>query len=775
HHIVGDFWSLVLVIEEMQALYPAERDGKPAALPPPAKHYRDFVCWQAEMLAGPEGERLWEYWQKQLAGAPTVLDLPTDRPRPPVFSRRGGAAPWRIRLGLARRLKALAAAEGVTLFTVLLAAFQVLLGRWTGQEDFLVGSPFAGRNRPGFEGVIGYFINLLPLRADLSGDPTFRALLGRVGPTVLDALQHQDYPFALLVERLNVPRDLSRAPLVQVSFTLEKAHRSQELGAWRFFLPPSGAKLTVGGLQVEQYYVEQRVSQADLEMVFEEGDDTLEGMLRYNSDLFEPETVRRMVGHFLTLLEGVADDPDRRLSDLPWLTEAERRLVLYDWNRTKADFPEGFCLHHLVEQQAARTPDAVAIASDEGQVTYAELDDRANRLADRLRGMGIGPGTLVALCLERSPEMIAAILGTLKAGAAYVPLDPASPAERLRLVMADTRAPVLLTQRRLKDRLPETEAAVICLDEDAGEPEGGRLAPRGDETASRGEAATRTPPVGPTPADLAYVIYTSGSTGRPKGVMVEHRAICNTVLWRQRDLPILPGDRVLFQLAYTFDPSLCIIFPTLAAGACLVLAAPGEEQDPRRLLERVVREKVTVLEVPPAPLRIMVDDPLFAKCRSVRWICTGGEAMPPDLPARLFEHFDIPLYNLYGPTEAAVDTTCWVCRPGDTRSVILIGRPIANVQVYVLDAQLRPVAPGVPGELYVGGAGLARGYLNDPELTAERFLPDPFSGAPSPLPLAPSEGERGAQKPLAPSEGERGEEKTPFPPRGERGGGEGAR
>ena len=314
HHIIGDFWSLVLVIEEMQALYPAECDGRPAALPAPARQYRDFVRWQAELLAGPEGERLWEYWERQLAGAPTVLDLPTDRPRPPVFSRRGGAVPWRLAPDLVRRLKALAATEGTTLYTVLLAAFQVQLGRYTGQEDFLVGCPFAGRSRPGFEDVIGYFINMLPLRADLSGDPPFRALLGRVGATVLDALQHQDYPFPLLVERLNVERDPSRAPLVQVSFTLEKAHRSQQLGAWRFFLPPSGATLTVGGLQVEQYYVEQHSSQSDLEMVFEEGDGTVEGMLRYNSDLFEPETVRRMVGHFLTLLEA---SPTTRTAGCP--------------------------------------------------------------------------------------------------------------------------------------------------------------------------------------------------------------------------------------------------------------------------------------------------------------------------------------------------------------------------------------------------------------------------------------------------------------------------
>ena len=716
HHIVGDFWSLILVLEEMQARYPAMRDGRPSSLPAPAREYRDFVDWQAELLAGPEGERLWAYWQRELAGAPTVLDLPIDRPRPPLFSRRGGAAPWRVDLELARRLKALAASESTTLYAVLLAAFQVLLGRYTGQADFLVGSPFVGRNRPGFEGVIGYFINMLPIRADLAGDPTFRALLRRCGATVLDALEHQDYPFALMVERLNVTRDLSRSPLIQVSFTLEKAHRPGQLGAWRFFLPPSGATLNVGGLQVEQYYVEQHASQSDLEMVFEEGDGTLEGMLRYNSDLFEPETVRRMVGHFLTLLDGIADDPDRQISRLSWLTEAERRLVLRDWNETRVDFPQGLCLHHLFERQAARTPDAIAISSDLGWLTYAELEARSNRLAHRMVALGVGRGKLVALCLERSPETIAAILGTLKAGAAYVPLDTGAPAERLRMILDDTRPRALVTRRSLRDGLPDLDVAVLCIDDPV--------------TDAEIDDASRPPESGVRSDDLAYIMYTSGSTGRPKGVMIEHRAICNTIQWRDRDVAIHADDVVLNNLPYTFDPSVALIFPALASGARMVLAAPGEEYDPHRLLERVVMEGVTILEVTPAMLRVMVDDPLISACRTLRWVCCGGEAMPADLPPRLFERLDVELYNLYGPTEAAVDSTWWVCRRDGPRPVVPIGRPIANARAYVLDAKLRPVPPGVPGELCIGGAGLARGYLNDPLLTAQRFIPDPFSAVP---------------------------------------------
>jgi non-ribosomal peptide synthetase component F len=571
-----------------------------------------------------------------------VLDLPTDRPRPPVFSRRGGAVPWRLAPGLVRRLKSLAASEGITLYAVLLAAFQVQLGRYTGQEEFLVGCPFAGRSRREFEDVIGYFINMLPLRADLSGDPHFPALLRRVGATVLDALEHQDYPFPQLVERLKVERDPSRAPLVQVSFTLEKAHRPQQLGAGRFFLPASGAKLAVGGLQGEQYYVEQHSSQSDLEMVFEEGDGTVEGMLRYNRDLFETETVRRMVGHFLTILDGIALKAERRLSEIPWLTAAERRLVLYDWNATKADFPQGVCLHHLFERQAARTPDAIALCRDTCRLTYAELDIWSNRLAHRLRRMGAGPGKPVALCFQRSPEMIAAILGTLKAGSAYVPLDPNAPAERLRMILADTLPRMLVTQRSLRDRLPDPATAVLCIDDLVRDPEG-----EGDDARRPLESGVRSD-------DLAYIMYTSGSTGRPKGVMVEHRAICNTILWRDKELTVHADDVVLNNLHYTFDASLGLIFPTLASGARMVLAEPGEEYDPHRLLERVLMERVTILEVPPVLLRVMLDDPLLKACRSLRWVGCGGDTMPPELPARLFELLDVELYNLYGPTEAAM-------------------------------------------------------------------------------------------------------------------------
>ncbi len=510
------------------------------------------------------------------------------------------------------------------------------------------------------------------------------------------------------MERLNLKRDPSRAPLVQASFTLEKAHRSVGVGSWSFFLPESKVRLNVGGLQAEPFHIQQRSCQMDLEIVLEEGEGVITGMLRYNADLFDEATIRRLAEHYQTLLEGVADDPARRLSELPLMTLAERRQVLHDWNDTHTDYPRDLCLHQLFEQQVERTPDAVALRFGARSVRYAELNAAANRLAYRLHHLGIGPGVLVALCLERSPEMVTAILGVLKAGGAYVPLDPASPAERLRAIMADTNAPVLITQSHLRSRLPSVHSEVICLDR------------------SEGEESAPLPVSGVQPNDLAYVIYTSGSTGRPKGVMVEHRAICNTICWHRQVLTVREDDRLLFTVPYVFDASISILFPALAAGAQLILAAPGEERDPSRLLELMSREEVTILPVLPRMLQLMLEGSLREADRKLRWVCCGGEVMPPELPAQLFDVLDVPLYNLYGPTEAAIDVTYWPCRRDDNRPVIPIGRPIANVQVYVLDRHRQPVPIGVPGELYVGGAGLARGYLNDPSLTAERFLPDPF-------------------------------------------------
>jgi amino acid adenylation domain-containing protein len=743
HHIIGDLASLLLVLEEMRVLYPALRGGKPLALPPLKFHYGDFVRWQTDMLAGPEGERHWSYWRQQLADVAHVLELPLARPRPPRFSYRGAAVPCRLGPELTRRLQAFAVEEQVTPYMILLAAFEALLGRYTSCDHFVVGSPFAGRSRSDFERIVGYFINMVPVRADVSGNPSFRDLLHRVSATVVDALEHQDYPFALLVERLKVARDPSRTPLVQVSFTLEKLNRAGDGGTFRLFdSERAGSTLpsSAGDLHMQPCYVEQRICKADLEMVLEEGDDTIEGMLNYCSDILEGDSVSRMVGHYQTLLKAALVDPDRPVAELPLLRPAEQQQVLHEWGRVEgrgardegrevcdasfvhapSSLSPGRTVHELFEQQAQRTPSAPAISCAERITSYAELDAWAERLADPLRALGAGPGRFVALCLERSPEMVAAVLATLKTAAACVPLDPDSPHERLRVLLADTRPALLLTKAHALDRLRRLDPAVTCLAVDDG---CAVAAGSGLNEKTTGAVADGV---------LAYVIYTSGSSGRPKGVMIEHRAICNTLRWRQQTLPIGEGDRLLLTLPGFFDAGLGAILWTLGSGAQLVLPEPGAERDPVRLLDDMTRAGITVLQLLPSMLQLLLDTPGFAAAgRSLRQVCCGGEVMPADLPERFFAQVDAQLYNLYGPTEAAVDATWFACRRGQARHTIPIGRPIANVQAYVLDTHRQPLPAGVPGELYIGGEGLARGYLNDPELTADRFLGDPFSSAPT--------------------------------------------
>ena len=548
HHIVGDFWSLVVIMEEMQTAYPAQCDGVPAALPPLTGQYRDFVWWQADMLAGPGGERLQSYWQEQLAGVPPVLGLATDRPRQPRVTPRGAAAPCRIGPDLTQRLKTLAAGEEATLYTVLLATFQLLLGRYAGQDDLVVGSPFACRSRPEFAGVVGYFINLLPLRARLSPDLTFRGLLRQVSSTVLDALAHQDYPFRLLAERLKLNRDLRCPPLVQTSFTLQKAHLPAEVGTWRYFLPQAQATLKVGGLQMEPFYVELEGCQLDLEMLLEEGDGTIEGMLRYNTELFDAATVSRMVDHFQTLLEGAVADPDRPLSELPWLTEAERQTRHFGMECDRGRLPARFMPAPAVRAAGGTDAGGASIALS-GCARHLR---RTGRLGQSHRAAPAPAGRRPRIrrwpcAWSGRPRWWPPSLARSRPAGPIVPLDPDSPIERLRLVLDDVRPPGCSHQRRLADRLPFGGREVVCLDDEGVD--------RSCQASERQRGARSQGPM-PGPDDLAYVIYTSGSTGRPKGVMIEHRAICNTIRWHRQAVPLRQDDRVLLVMPYFFDASI---------------------------------------------------------------------------------------------------------------------------------------------------------------------------------------------------------------------------
>ncbi|NMO14854.1 amino acid adenylation domain-containing protein [Pyxidicoccus fallax] len=700
HHLVTDAWSLGVLVRELAAVYEAFVEGRPSPLTPLPLQYADYAAWQREWLRGPVLEEQLSWWCSQLD--PTSrLELPTDKPRPAVLGSRGERQVRFLSPALTESLKALGQREGKTLFVVLLAAFKALLYRYTGQMDLTVGSLIAGRNRADLEGLIGLFINALALRTRLTGETSFRELLGAVHETTLQAYARQDVPFEKVVEALKVQRDSSHLPVFQVMLVLQNAP-----------LPPLKAR----GLVMDALPVDTKTTKHDLTLYALELPQGLRLSAEYSTDLFEAPTMARLLGHLETLLAGAVEDPDRRLAELPVLTAPERDQLLRDWSGPRADLPRDACIHTLIEAQVRHTPDAVALTFEGTSLTYAELDARANQLAWHLRSLGVGPEVRVGLCLERSLEMVVALLATLKAGGAYVPLDPAYPAQRLTWMLEDARPAVLLAQERLLPRLPPHEARVVLVDS------------RWDAVA---EHPRHAPPPTAHPGGLAYVIFTSGSTGRPKGAMNEHGPVVNRLLWMQREYGLTAADTVLQKTPFSFDVSVWEFFWPLMVGARLVVAKPGGHQEPAYLARLIAEEGVTTLHFVPSMLQVFLEEPGLERCASLKRVVCSGEALPLDLAERCLKRLPgAGLHNLYGPTEAAVDVTYYACVPGEPRRSVPIGRPVANTQIRLLDVNLLPVPIGVSGELFIGGVQVGRGYLGRPELTAERFIPDPFSDTP---------------------------------------------
>ena len=698
HHVVGDAWSFGVLFRELGALYGAFSRGEPSPLPALPIQYADYAAWQRQHGTPELLKPQMEWWTERLKGAPDLLELPADRPRPAVQKFRGGRQHLQLSAELTNRLRNIGGEHGATLFMVLLAAWQTLLARHTGSEDVVVGSPIVGRNRAETEGLIGVFVNTLALRTDLSGDPSFRALVERVRRTALDAYARQDLPFESLVEALRIPRDLSRQPLFQAMLML---HRPQ--GA--FALP---------GLRCEPVEADPGTSIFDLGLYAWDRPQGLGAMLEYNADLFDAATAARFVDRFRTLLDGIAADPDAPLSRLPVMT-ADEAARLAAWNATERAYPGTECVHQIIAAQAARTPDAVAVVFEDEQVTYAELDARANRLANHLRGLGVGPEVRVGVCAERAVELVVALLGTLKAGGAYVPLDPGYPRDRLAYMLADSRVSVLLTQARLAERIPPHAARTVLLDADWP-----RIA---EESAGAPEAGVGLD-------HLAYVIYTSGSTGRPKGAENAHGGIRNRLLWMQEAFGLDGTDAVLQKTPFSFDVSVWEFFWPLMVGARLVVAKPEGHREPAYLARLIGQQGVTTLHFVPSMLQAFLEEPDLSACAPLRRVVCSGEALPAELAARFFTRVGAELHNLYGPTEAAVDVTWWPCARDDERRSVPIGRPIANTRIHLLDARLHPVPIGVAGELYIAGVQVGRGYLGRRGLTAERFVPDPFSAQP---------------------------------------------
>ena len=697
HHIVSDGWSTDVLVREVSALYDAFSRGRPSPLPELPVQYADFAAWQRRWLSGDVLDAQLGYWREKLAGAPPLLEIPTDRPRSATVSDRGGNVPFTLSAEATDALRELARREGATLYMTLLAAWQLLLSRYSGQDDVSVGTPIAGRTRVETEGLIGFFVNTLVLRTDLSGDPSFRALLGRVRETTLGAYQHQEIPFEKLVEELAPERSLSHTPLFQAMLILQNTAREA---------------LRLGDLEAEPLAGAEPTVKFDLTLAFAEAGDALSGGLAYRAELFDAETMERMLEHFRALLESVAADPDRPVSSISFLAESERR-ALAEWNATERPYALDSTLHSLIEAQARRTPNAVAVVFEEESLTYAELDARSNQLARRLRVLGVGAESRVGICLERSPEMVVALLAVLKAGGAYVPVDPSYPADRIAYMLADSGVAVLLTQSKLAASLPEHGARVLNLDADAAE-----------IAAESADALD----VHLSPDNLAYVIYTSGSTGRPKGAMNAHRGIVNRLLWMQEQYGLDASDVVLQKTPFSFDVSVWEFFWPLMTGARLVLARPGAHGDPAYLADVIEGQGITTLHFVPSMLQAFLDAGDVARCGSIRRVICSGEALSYETMERALEAFlAAGVHNLYGPTEAAVDVTFWPCEPRPERRTVPIGRPVANTRIHVLDPSLNPAPIGVAGELYIGGVQVGRGYLDRPSLTAERFVPDPFS------------------------------------------------
>ena len=715
HHIIADGWSLNILFRELAICYSRqlracqahsqEVQATPSLSALPIQ-YADYAVWQQATLQGSLLEQLLDYWKRQLAGTPPVLTLPADRPRPASLSFRGAHYPFALSVDLSRRLKQLSKESGVTLFMLLLAAFQVLLARYSGQRDIVVGTPIANRTRAEIEGLIGCFVNTLALRCNLADNPPFRQLLLRVRETCLDAYSHQDLPFEKLVEELQPQREPNVNPLFQVMFSLQNAP-----------LPEP----TLEGVQVRLLPLLNNTSKVDLSIDMEEGQQGLRGQVEYMTDLFDEATIARLVEHWRTLLEGIVVQPDLPVSRLPLLPAGERRQLLVEWNATRESFSPRSVVA-LFEEQVARQPEALALLGGTTLLTYDQLNQRANSLAHALLERGVGPGALVGLLLPRSPALIVGMLGVLKTGAAYLPLDSASPAGHLADMLEEARPTLLLSLEALRSYLPAHATEVLCLEEIASETN----MPTGDLSHNF------------HPQQLAYVIYTSGSTGRPRGVRIPHEALWNHCQAVCLSYGLRPGDRVLQFASPGFDMAAEEIVPTLASGAALVFWPSQDALDLADFSRFLAEQRLSVLNLPASFWHAWVDEldrsesPLPA---SLRLVVTGSE---PVLRERLVTWQRlvggrVAWRNAYGVTEATITSTLYVpdleCEQSSS-STVPLGRPLANIQVYVLDDELQPLPIGIPGELYIGGPGLASGYLRQPALTAERLIPHPFSTEP---------------------------------------------
>ncbi|HJT57683.1 MAG TPA: amino acid adenylation domain-containing protein [Ktedonobacteraceae bacterium] len=709
HHIITDGWSAEVFVKEIGILYSAFAAGQIPPLPKLTLQYSDYARWQRREQEAGRFDRQLAYWKRQLSGNLPVLELPGDHARPAISTYRGKRLPLQLPLSLSHELMALSRQEDVTLFMTLLTAFQVLLYRYTGQDDLLVGTPIAGRTRPELEGLLGCFVNTLVLRTSLAGHPSFRALLKRVRQVTLGAYDHQELPFEKLVEELRPERSLSHNPLFQVMFILQN-------------MPLSAQELA--GITISQVAIENSTAKFDLSLCLQETAEGLTGFIEFNTDLFELSTIERLSGHFQHVLEMMVTDPQQDISSFSLLSHHERQQQLIEWNATETAYPTHQCFPTLFEAQVERTPNALAVLYQQDSLTYRQLNERANRLAHHLRSLGVGPDTLVCLLAERGIDLLTAILAVFKAGGAYLPLDPHYPPARMRHVIEHSHAPFVLTAQSFVSQITNVLADL------PGKPQTLIL----EDILNQHDRCTDNLPLLATPHHLAYVIYTSGSTGAPKGVMIEQRGMINHLFAKIDALQLTEVDCIAQTASQCFDISVWQMLAALLVGGRVHILPDEIAHDPSRLLSEVESQHISILEAVPSLLRAMLEaqeatptnKPSLA---ALRWLIPTGEALPADLCRRwlqLYPHS--PLMNAYGPTECSDDVTHHVVYepPVEMERSIPIGRPIPNIRLYVLDTMLQPVPVGVSGELYVGGIGVGRGYLGEIQRTEEAFISDPF-------------------------------------------------
>lgn len=698
HHLVFDGVSIYRVfIEELAALYSVYSAGQASPLPELTCQYSDFAAWKQRQIVDGSHAAQMEYWRQNLAGELQPLELPTDRPRLAEPTWLGGMETCTIPLQLVQALKELSRSEGATHYMTLLAVFQVLLYRYSGQDEIIVGGATNTRTRPEFERLVGYFLNAVVFRTRAEADLSFREFLGRVKSTVLGALAHSEIPFDAIVRELAPKRESNRHPLFQVLFSTRPPFTDFPAG-W----------------DVTDMEVHSGASSFDLFVEFSEHPEGLNGRFVYNSDLFDRATIQHLLEHFQVLLQRLVANPDQAISRVPFLTERERNTLLVDWNNTGKSFTN-LHIHELFEAQTERTPDHPALVFRGQQLTYAELNARSNRLAHKLRENGATSGSLIGVFMERSFEMVVALLAVLKSGAAYVPFDPELPLSRLSMMLDDSRPVCVITQRKLSGTLAGYAGPMLLLDSGCEGMEG---------------QPDSNPRIPIDPRDAIYAIYTSGSTGVPKAAVNTHQAVANRILWIQDQYP-LAGDRVLQKTPYSFDVSVGEFFWPIIAGATLVIAEPGGHRDAAYIANLIGAEGITTIHFVPSMLREFLDADNLDRCGSLKRVFSSGEALPADLRQKFYQRLRAELHNLYGPTEAAVEVTYWNCENQAPCATVPIGRPIANVKTYILDQHLAPVPIGVAGELHIGGIAVASGYLNQPELTSARFIPDPFDQDPN--------------------------------------------